>query len=160
MSEKVEYFGNKDIIIYLFACFAIGLTIGVSFAHYKNVRFGLIHDRMVAIEKMHGKLKDGYKAITDPSRTKIYDDVQALKGRSFDTGCTIEDGEFRFNVSFTKKPKVILANNGILVNSTLALGKWSQSVETTITKEHISLKEIKPAAQEIHICWLAFPDLQ
>lgn len=122
MSEKVEYFGNKDIMIYLLACFAIGLTIGVSFAHYKNVRFALIHTRMEKIKATHAKLDLGYKSITDPSRTKIYDEVQALKGRSFDTGCTIQDGEFRFNVTYNKQPKLILANNGILVNSTTTLG--------------------------------------
>lgn len=122
MSEKVEYFGNKDIMIYFLACFAIGLTIGVSFAHYKNVRFSLIHARMENIKKNHEKLKLGYNSITDTSRTKIYDEVQSLKGRSFDTGCTIQDGEFRFNVSYNKPPKLILTNNGLLVNSTTSLG--------------------------------------
>jgi hypothetical protein len=60
MSEKVEYFGSKDILVYLVVCFAIGITIGVSFAHYKNVRFGLIHKRMVAIKNNHIDLKKGY----------------------------------------------------------------------------------------------------
>ena len=56
MSEKVEYFGNKDIIIYLLICFAVGLTIGVSFAHYKNVRFGLINRRMNTIDMIQKNL--------------------------------------------------------------------------------------------------------
>jgi hypothetical protein len=146
MSEKVEYFGNKDIMIYLLACFAIGLTIGVSFAHYKNVRFGLIHTRMENIRKTHEKLKLGYNGITDTGKTKIYDEVQALKGRSFDTGCTISDGEFRFNVTYNKPPKLILANNGILVNSTTTLGKWKQDVKYTHTAEKITVSSIKPAA--------------
>jgi hypothetical protein len=160
MSEKVEYFGNKDIMIYLLVCFALGLTIGVSFAHYKNVRFSLIHARMEKIKANHAKLELGYKGITDTSKTKIYDEVQELKGRSFDTGCTIADGEFRFNVTYNKPPKLIFANNGILVNSTTTLGKWSQNFQHSLTKEKITIKEIKPSAQEIHICWLAFPDLE
>lgn len=123
MSEKVEYFGSKDILIYLVACFIIGITIGVSFAHYKNVRFGLIHKRMVKIKENHIQLQKGYKDITNETKTKEYNEVQLYKGRSFDTGCTNQDGEFRFNVSYAKEPTVILANNGLLVNSTLTLGQ-------------------------------------
>lgn len=75
MSEKVEYFGSKDILIYLVACFIIGITIGVSFAHYKNVRFGLIHKRMVKIKENHLQLQSGYKSITDKEKTKEYNEV-------------------------------------------------------------------------------------
>jgi hypothetical protein len=124
MTEKVEYFGNKDIMIYLLICFGVGMTIGASFAHYKNVRFNLINKRMNTIESTHKSLLLGYDEITKPKKLALYHEVQKYKGRSFDTGCTTKDGEFRFNTTFTKKPKLLLTNNGILVNSTLALGKW------------------------------------
>lgn len=146
MSEKVEYFGNKDIIIYLLICFGVGMTIGVSFAHYKNVRFGLISRRMNTIDQVHKNLQTGYSDITDPKKLAIYHEVQKYKGRSFDTGCTIQDGEFRFNTTFTKKPKLLLTNNGILVNSTLALGKWEQFVTFDYDEQFMRVKSIKPAA--------------
>lgn len=48
----------------------------------------------------------------------------------------------------------------MLVNSTLALGKWEQFVTFEYDEQFMKVKSIKPAAQEIHICWLAFPDLE
>ena len=114
---------------------------------------------MIKIKAKHEELQKGYKDITSEDRAQIYDQVQALKGRSFDTGCTTQNGEFRFNVTYSKPPKVILNNNGILVNSTQSLGRWKQNVDYSFDKEFIKIKSIKPAAQEIHICWLAFPDL-
>lgn len=146
MTEKVEYFGNKDIMLYLLACFVIGITIGVSFAHYKNVRFGLISARIKTIKSTHERLIEGYASITDKGKTKLYDEVQLYKGRSFDTGCTNQDGIFKFNVTYTKKPKLLMSNNGILVNSTTTLGLWQQKVDFDHDESKITIKSIKPAA--------------
>lgn len=160
MSEKVEYFGNKDIAFYLIVCFALGLLIGMSFAHYKNFRFRLIHTKMQGIKERHQLLNKEHDRIQSEGMLNITNVIKKLKGRSFDTGCTINDGEYYFNVSYKVPPKVMLGMNGILVNSTTKLGQWVQDVNYTVTKDLINITSIKPAAQEIHVCWLAIPDLE
>lgn len=160
MSEKVEYFGNKDIMIYMIVCFGMGMVIGMSFAHYKNFRFDLISSKISAINKKHIELENGHKEIQSKDRLKINEEIKKLKGRSFDTGCTIQDGEYYFNTSYRVPPKVMLGMNGMLVNSTTKLGQWIQNVDYTVTKDFINITSIKPAAQEIHVCWLAIPDLE
>lgn len=160
MSEKVEYFGNKDIAFYLIVCFAMGLIIGMSFAHYKNFRFRLIYKKMQEIIKRDKLLKKEHDSIQSEQMLNITKEVRRLKGRSFDTGCTIQNGEYNFNVSYKVPPKVMLGMNGILVNSTTKLGQWVQNVDYTVTKDLINITSIKPAAQEIHVCWLAIPNLE
>ena len=159
MSEKVEYFGNRDIIVYLFVSFGLGITLGISFAQYKNLRFSLIKSRLDNISKLNVTYNDYHGKLNSPERLAVFKQIQELKGRSLDTGCTIKDGIYLFNHTYQTKPKIMLGMNGLLINSTKEIGVYKQWVNYTWDSQQIQIHSIKPAAQEIHVCWLVVPDL-
>ena len=160
-NEKVEYFGNRDVIIIIILALLSGILIGVSMGRYNNNRLGQIQKDINYIISERTKIEA--KRVSFETNDLIKNellDVQSLKGRTFDSGCTIRAGTYAFNQTYTEKPTVMLSMNGMLIQETQELGLWKQIVEYEHTNTHIELKKIEPETEEIYVCWLVVPKVE
>jgi len=158
--EKVEYFGNKDIVVILLTCFGIGIFIGVSFANYKNSRFNLIKEKIAKVRNEEARIKSDLISFETKDLLKTVEDIRELKGRTFDSGCTTTNGVYKFNQTYEAKPTLMFTMNGFLLNNTAANGLWEQGLEYTYTNKELDLTKISPEGQEIHVCWLVVPNIE
>ena len=160
-NEKVEYFGNKDVLMIIALGFIVGILIGVSFGRYNNNRLGQIQKDIDSLKAQRLEIEKTRESFETPDLiVKELNEVRGLKGRTFDSGCTIKAGTYAFNQTYTEKPTVMLAMNGMLIQETDAEGIWEQTVEYEHTKTHLELKKIVPETQEIHVCWLVIPEVK
>ena len=160
-NEKVEYFGNRDVLMIITLGFLLGILIGVSFGRYNNNRLGQIQKDIDLLREERIKIEETRASFeTEDLIVKELEEVRGLKGRTFDSGCTIRAGTYAFNQTYAEKPTVMLSMNGMLIQETDAQGIWEQQVEYEHTNTHIELKKIIPETQEIHVCWLVVPEVK
>ena len=144
-NEKVEYFGNRDVLIIIALGFLLGIIIGVSFGRYNNNRLGQIQKDIDSIREERIKIEETRVSFETPDLiVKELEEVRELKGRTFDSGCTIRAGTYAFNQTYIEKPTVMLSMNGMLIEETNDKGIWEQQVEYDHTNTHIEFKKIVP----------------
>ena len=60
--------------------------------HYKNLRYGLMIRQLNKIRAKQEKQHESYVELNSPGNIKKISEVQALKGKHFDAGCTCRVG--------------------------------------------------------------------
>ena len=118
--NKVEYFGNKEIIIYASITILVGFFIGVAFAHYKNLRFSLINDQLSKLQLRYGEYNLAYSNVDSDLPIEMANTISNLESLQHYTKCheKTEASVSMGAVRFKKMPKIMISQSKMTMHYT------------------------------------------
>ena len=116
--NKVEYFGNKEIIIYASITILVGFFIGVAFAHYKNLRFALVNDQLEKLQHRYGEYNLAYSNVDSDLPIEMANTIANLESLQYYTKCHEKsEASVSFDkVRFKKMPKIMISQSKITMH--------------------------------------------